>query len=80
MEKINIFNAVGELKYKVSTNFKKFLKDHNMPVNAFVLSRVSSGKPIYQDLSKKGETRLTNNGHINFKGWYAIKEDIKEEC
>ena len=59
------------VRSKCHGNFSTICKLNNLPSNALTNSYQNEGIPIYNNLNKRINTRLINNGDIKYKGWYA---------
>lgn len=72
---INFYDSNDNFMFVSDCNINTFLKNKNMPVNAFKVSYRANGTRLYNTL-KDGNPRKTdiiNKGWYQYKGWYAIK-------
>ena len=66
---IIIYDSNGTMMYTVSSGFKRFLRENNLPWS-FIQSYQNDGEPIYENPSPK--VRIKDE-FKKYKGWYAIR-------
>ena len=68
---IKIFNSDDELQFTTNGNFIPFIKENNMPLQAFQDSYRNNGKKLYQ--TPQGLGKAKQRGFEKYVGWYAVK-------
>lgn len=71
---IKIFDETDQLRFESFGSFRKFCKENGLP-SSLEISHINGGKKLYQHLDKANIAKLTKNGNIKYKGWYAKKVD-----
>lgn len=68
---IHIYDNEDNLRFVCKGNFNETCNKNGLPLGIFRTSYQNEGSPIYMSTSKHSIARITNNGNIKYKGWYA---------
>jgi len=72
---VEVYDSNGILQYSVFNKFRDFCVKHNLPINAFFVSKQNNGQPLYENPGSN-EERLKTQGYWKFKGWYALNKSL----
>ena len=74
-KKIIIYDSSNNIRFECIGSFRKVCKENNLPFTAFQESYLSGGKKLYENSSGNALSKISNNGNIKYKNWYAKIEN-----